>query len=189
MVEHTLNLHCRRVAATEGSSLGDVDHLLLGSLLTLLVSLIAAAAGARLQATREHRLRVREKRYEHVVRVLKVATRDQWEETNGAKIREVQEQAARLHRPLSRRGSRKRLAAEIASLQHDVAGLDDLAPRYIELLEAVRELAFVAPPHLAGLGIELVTSTGKPQVGPYPPFVIALTNFTDAARKVIKAGS
>lgn len=164
-----------------------MDQLLLGSGLTLVVSLIAAAVGARFQAAREHRLWVREKRYEHITRVLRVATREDWNRTHGASIREAQSAAERLVVP-TRRGMtrRSRRADDVAKVDRAVGNLDTLEPRYIELLEAVRELDIVGPRNLARLGTELVLSVDKPRTGDTSPFIYALDAFQAAARKVLE---
>ena len=164
-----------------------VDQLLVGASVTLVATLIAGFFGARFQAAREHQRWIREKRYEHVLRVLRVATRHHWEETNGRKIRDAQEAAAGLKVPTRRpQRHRRRLAEEIKRVQKDVGKLDVLGPRYLELLEAVHELEMIGPRRLGRLGTALVMSA-SPDADTDDRFASALAAFSDAAQEVIKA--
>ena len=163
-----------------------MNDLLLGALLTLVVSLIAGFAGVRFQASREHQLWVREKRYENIVRVIKLASRGQWEQTHGDKIREVQKAAADLVVPELRRGARAKLTAQVHQIQHEVVELDALKPRYLDLLEAVRELQMVCPPKLSSLGNALVMRAIEEQDATSPAFLRALDDFADAAQEILK---
>lgn len=156
--------------------------------MTLIATVIAGFFGARFQAAREHQRWIREKRYEHILRVLRVATRHQWEESNGKDIREVQEAAAGLTvRPANPLRPHQRRAEDIKKVQEDVMKLDVLGPRYLELLEAVHELNLIGPTRLGRLGTALVFSGGPDQKDGGESFASALTAFSDAAREAISA--
>jgi len=65
--------------------------------------------------------------------------------------------------------------------------LDALAPRYLELLEAVHELNLIGPARLGKLGTALVFSGGPDQDDDGTSFASALTAFSTAAQEAINA--
>lgn len=137
----------------------DVD-LFIGALLGFAASLVLAFVGAQLQAKREHRRWVREKRYEHVQRVLRIASGEHWKHRNGDTFAVVRSQLA------------------------DGSGdVDKIERRLVSLQEAVAELGLIGPVELHTLAVDLIERAADASAENNKDFVHAHTAFIVAAHR------
>ncbi len=134
--------------------------LFIGSLFGFAASLGLAFVGAWLQSKREHRRWVREKRYEHVLRILRIASGEDWKHRHGDTFDQLRNQLAE--------GS---------------GDVDKIEQRFVALQEAVAELGLIGPQRLHTLAVEFIVSAADSTVENNESFIRAQNAFNDAARR------